>query len=332
MGAVEGAEQVVGRVGHHLEALGGGRAPLAERRLGAARERHRGQPGGDRGALVAEGLGHAQPQELAAEGWGTVGAPPGARDGAVGDVTQAERLAVGAAVDPDVHPVAVRLSRRVQDDGGGERERREALEEPAQARVAEGAAVRGDEEVRALMEGGPGGLRQAQEDGGGGLPGRHARRGVARRHHQDPAPVAAVVGPRDGDVDVPQVHGLTVGPCLQILDAHPAGAAGDLRELALDPSRGDQILPRTRRALRSDGPQLTGQLQRALAVDGRREGRFRARVGGLEGEQGHHEGDARDQPAGAVEADVQHVREPPAVRRRSVESCRSPSVLSPTGG
>ncbi len=118
------------------------------------------------------------------------------------------------------------------------------LQEPAQPRVAQGAAVGRDEEVGALVERGARGLRQAQQHGRGGGAGRHARWRVPGGHHQDAAPAAPVVGARDGDVDVLEVDHLAVGARLEVLRAHLARAAGHLRELPLHPLGRRQIRSR----------------------------------------------------------------------------------------
>ncbi len=123
-----------------------------------------------------------------------VGPPAGARHRAVGDVPQPERLRVGAPVEPDVHPVAVGLAGRVEHDRRGERERREALEEPAQPRVAQRAAVGRDEEVGPLVAGGARRLGQAQQHRGGAGAGGHPRRRVAGRDDEDAAQGTSAVG------------------------------------------------------------------------------------------------------------------------------------------
>ncbi len=129
---------------------------------------------------------------------GPVGAPARPRDRAVGDV--AAGRGPGGRCGPSIHtctrsPLA--SPGASSTIAAAEREGREALQEPAQPGVAEGAAVRRDEQVGALVAGGGRRLRQPQQHGGRGRAGRDPGGRVARGDHQDAAARAAVGGAGD---------------------------------------------------------------------------------------------------------------------------------------
>ena len=137
---------------------------------------------------------------------------------------------------------------------------------------------------------------------------RDPGRRVARRDHEDPGPTAADGRAGHGEVEVVQAHLLAALVGDQVLDLHAPGGPRDLGELALDPARGRLVRPRSGRPLRGDRRELAVDLERRVPVDGGGQRRLGPRIRGLEGQERDHEGDARDQPAGAIEAGVQHGR------------------------
>ena len=134
-----------------------------------------------------------------------------------------------------------------------ERERREAAQEPADAGVAHRVAVGRDEQVRALVARGRRRPGQAQHHGRGAGAGRHARRGVAGRQDDDAGQRPQPGGAGHHEVHVPERHALPARARHQVLDLHPARAAGHLRELPLHPLGGLEVGVRARRAVGRDG-------------------------------------------------------------------------------
>jgi hypothetical protein len=326
---VEHAEQAVGRVGHHLHPVGGAAPAGTQRALRARRERDRGDAVGDGRPLLAEGLRHGQAHELARQRLRQRRAAAGALHRALGEVPQRQRLTVGAALDPDVDAVPVGLAGGVERYHGGHREVAEALEEPAEAGVADRAAVGRDEELRAGVPRGGRDLGQAQEDGRGARAGRDAHRRVARRDHDDAALAGgALARARYRQVDVLQPQRLAARAGLEVLGLHAPLAARHLGELVVHPAARRLVGSGARGAHRRDGGELGRQPGRPLPVDRRRERRLGAGRGGLQRQQRDDEGDARDQPAGAIETDVQHKGPSPWAGRRGVESRTS---CRPTG-